>query len=120
MIRATTPTIQFIMPAGMYDGSKEILITFKQGKNILFDKLNIYPFYGCIASTRIGYSISLDKTEIEANRYDIHLSQKETSMFDPLLALHIQVRFLTIYGEAYASNEKLMSVCDVLNDKEMI
>lgn len=104
MIRATTPIIKFILPAGLYEGSKKILITFKQGTSIVFNKYK---------------EDLIDSTSIAPNRYDIHLTQKETNMFNPNMSLKVQVRFLTTNGEACVSKEKLINVRDVLNDEEL-
>lgn len=104
MIRATTPTIEFILPEGIYDNSKQILVTFKQGDKIVFEK---------------NKADLVDATQEEANKYKVHLTQKETIMLDSSKSLRIQLRFLTNDDEAYVSNKKVMAVKDVLNDKEM-
>lgn len=105
ILRATTPTFIFNFPEGMYEGSKEILITFKQGNKIIFDKLK-------------DDLVANDDPEIEGS-HAIHLTQKEANMFDPSRALKIQVRFLAHDGEVCASIENIFSVQDVLNDKEL-
>lgn len=104
MIRATTPKIEFIFPDGIYENSKKILITFKQGDKIVFEKEK---------------NDLLDATQEEANKYVIKLTQKETIMFDSSKSLKIQLRFLSNDGESYVSNIKTVTVKDVLNDKEI-
>ena len=105
MIRATTPTFIFSFPDGMYEDSKEILITFKQGDKIIFDKYK--------------KDLVIDESE-ESVTHNINLTQKEANMFDPSKALKIQVRFLSNYGEVRASIENIFKVEDVLNDKELM
>lgn len=104
MIRATTPTFVFTFPDGMYESSKEILITFKQGDKIVFDKY------------KKDLVVNSDE---EILTYSIHFTQKEANMFDPSKALKIQVRFLANDGEVCASTERVFRVEDVLNDKEL-
>ena len=105
MIRATTPIIEFIFPEGMYEMSKEILITFKQGNKIIFDKHK---------------EDLIEDTALTPGKYYIKLTQNETNMFLPNISLKIQVRFLTLEGDALASKIKEISVHDVLNDEELI
>lgn len=101
MIRATTPTIEFILPEGMYENSKEILITFKQADKIILNKNKE------------------DLEKDENSKYHIKLTQAETNLFQANIELKIQLRFLSMAGDVCASTIKSVNVKDVLNDQEL-
>ena len=106
MIRATTPIHTYIFEQ---DPSQfeQILITYSQNNTIVMEKtkedLNIQEFSTC--NNDVKWKASF------------RLTQKDTKAFKPSKQVHVQVRVLTEYGEALASDIFTFSVSDVLNDE---
>jgi hypothetical protein len=98
MIRATTPTHTFELPFDYEQFVSKILITYKQGKDIILEK----------TENDISFS---------GNTVSFELTQEETNLFNGEMIVDIQVRVLTKGGEALASETWHKTVNDVLNDK---
>lgn len=90
MIRGTTPTHKFIFP---FDTSlcKEIKIIYAQADKVIFDK-------------------TATQCELDGNSVAVKLTQEETLRFDCKKPVQIQVRALTLGGDALASSIKLVDV----------
>lgn len=96
MIRATTPTHEYILPFNVENIDK-LLITYKQGEKIVLEKTEAdCAMEGVVAS--------------------FSLTQEEMNLFEAEI-VEIQVRILTTAGESIASNIITKTVFDVLNDK---
>ena len=123
MIRATTPKHTFIFENDPSIYSR-ILITYAQGDKIVMEKekddLTIeevtveVPDNDC--STNDG-----ETTKTEWHAW-YRLTQDETKKFQatPGNQVKVQVRVLTVAGEALASDKKTITVQDVLNDEVLI
>ena len=98
MIRATTPTHSFELPFDYEQFVGKILITYKQGNNIILEK----------TENDISFS---------GNTVSFELTQEETNLFNGEMIVDIQVRVLTKGGEALASDTWHKTVIEVLNDK---
>ena len=98
MIRATTPTHKFVLPFDYASYVKELLITYRQGNEIILEK------------DKNGVSF-------DGNTIYLHLSQEETNLFKVNISVDIQVRVLTNRNEAMASEIYKLSVKEVLNDE---
>ena len=104
MIRATTPTHEFVFsenPAGFI----RILITYSQDDKIVLEK----------------HKENLTFTETETGEFvgSFRMTQEEANLFsvDPV---QVQVRVLRTDGEALASNKSTFKVEDVLDDEVLI
>lgn len=104
MYRATTPIHTFSLPISTAD-CKDILITYKQGKNIVLEK---YMDDRVLPS---GMTIN-NKT------ITIVLTQEESKLFKAVAAT-VQVRILTDAGTVCASDIFNFKVKDVLDDDEL-
>ena len=100
MYRATTPTHTFELPFEYEQYVEKILITYKQGDEIVLEK-------------------SENDIVVDGKVVSFQLTQEETNLFKPNIMCDIQIRILTIGGQAYASQEWHRTVEDVLNDKEL-
>lgn len=112
MIRATTPKHSFIFAEDPAQFEK-ILITYKQGGNIVLEKTQD--------------DLTFEEQENPCSGETEHvawyrLSQEETKLFSPTGGgtCQVQVRVLTPGGEALASDKKNISVQDVLNDEVLV
>ena len=98
MIRATTPTHEFVLPFDYEQFVGKILITYSQDDEIVVEKTE-------------------NDIAIVGNSISIKLTQEETAVFKPNKYVKVQVRILTLGGEALASDIISKPVCDVLNDE---
>lgn len=98
MYRATTPTHTFELPFDCEQFVSKILITYKQGSNIILEK------------TESDVSISGKNVQFQ-------FTQEETNLFKPNIICDIQIRVLTKGGQSLTSQEWHKTVEDVLNDK---
>lgn len=98
MYRATTPTHTFELPFDYEQFVDKILITYKQGNDIILEKT---------------------ETDIEHDKKTVsfQLSQEETNLFSGDSVVRIQVRVLTKGGESIVSEEIQIMAKEVLNDK---
>ena len=96
MRRATTPIHKFTFPVSP-ETFEKILITYSQGRNIIFEK------------TREDLTIS-------DNSVSFHMTQEEANKFKVNEPVRVQVRALTYAGDAVASKIVQVSVGEVLND----
>ena len=112
MIRATTPKHQFIFNVDPTEFEK-ILITYKQGENVVMEKTESDLTF------EEGTNECTNETEYIAW---FRMTQEETKKFDATCGsiCQVQVRVLTVNGEALASDKKTISVQDVLNDKVLV
>lgn len=99
MYRATTPTFNFTFDVDPDATFTEILVTFKQGNNILINKNKS--------------DLTFKEDGVTAS---FTLTQEETNKFDPRKFVSIQVRALTTDNEAVAFKIIKTTVFDVLND----
>lgn len=99
MIRGTTPTLEFSLPFGT-DLIKEVYISFAQGVNIVLEK----TLEDCVCSGEM---------------LTVRLTQKDTLMFAHGMLVDIQLRVLTVNGEALASDIIRTSVERILKDGEI-
>lgn len=140
MIRATTPKHTFIFETDP-DAFSRILITYAQGNDIIMEKekddLTIeaveVPICHCCedfsgfsdeenGSSDSGSSDPIEEeTRTEWHAY-FRLTQEETKKFKatPGAQVRVQVRVLTYAGEALASDKKIITVQDVLNDEVLV
>lgn len=105
MRRGTTPILEFSIEDKLgrpFDVSTLVnkgVITFKQGSNIVLEK-------------------RLSDCDVEENVISFKLSQEETLKFNAGIDVKVQCRFLdTIETNALATDIKIMSVSDVLNEE---
>ena len=99
MIQGTTPTHKFNIPI---DAStiKSVRITYAQQGNVLLTK-------------------ETADCRIDGNIVELKLTQEETLLFNEFSSVQIQMRILTIGGDALAS--ELMRVpCGAILDKEVL
>ena len=97
MRRLTTPTHRFTLPLAVSD-CKEVLITYAQGSRRVLDK-------------------RLADMEADGNTVVLHLTQEDTAKFAAASDVDVQVRVLTLDGDALASVVMRIAVKDVLNDE---
>lgn len=97
MIRGTTPTHKFNIP---FDTSlvDEVKITYAQDDEIILIK-------GTTDCTLLD------------NAIEVKLSQEDTFKFDHNKVVQIQIRILTIHGEALASVVEKIGVSKCLDDE---
>ena len=99
MIRATTPTHIFTFPDELNPADCErILVTYSQG------------------STRV---LELTEEDVSVDGQDVKytLTQEQTNLFTDVKQAKVQVRVLTVSGDALASDIIPFSVKPVLNDE---
>lgn len=122
IIRGTTPYHSFILPI---ESSKiaDLSIAYMQNEELLFEKtLRDVTISDVNTSTENGSvePISGEETEVYC-QIDVHLTQEDTLKlkFYPAAIknmLLIQIRLLTIDGEAYASEPMKERIYGVLRD----
>lgn len=99
MKRATTPKHTFTLPFSYSEYISKLLITYKQGVQIILTR-------------------SEEEVEVENDREIIvELTQEETKGFSPNIPVLIEIRALTIGGDAIASDIMETRVENVLNDE---
>jgi hypothetical protein len=99
MIRATTPRHIFGLEFPYEGNVKKILITYKQGEEIVVEK------------TEKDVSVENEKDVV------VNLTQEETNRFLGGKPVEIQLRVLTEGNDALASDPILLMVENVLNDE---
>lgn len=97
MIRATTPTHTIELPFGR-DYIKRLLITYKQGGNIVLEKTE-------------------EDVTFDGNVVSYDLTQEETRQFKAGMQVKLQIRVLSHNGKAPATRTFTLPVDDVLNDE---
>lgn len=121
IIRGTTPYHSFILPI---ESSKiaDLSIAYMQNEELLFEKtLRDVTISGVNTSTENGSVEPIsEETEVYC-QIDVHLTQEDTLKlkFYPTAIknmLLIQIRLLTIDGEAYASEPMKERIYGVLRD----
>lgn len=99
MIQGTTPTHRFTIP---FDASviSKVRVTYAQQGKVLLTK---------------------DETEcsLEGNVIELKLTQEETLLFDEFSSVQVQVRVLTVAGDALAS-DLIRVPCGAILDKEVL
>lgn len=100
MIRGTTPTHIFDLP---FDTAviKQIKIIYAQGDCVVFTK-------------------DAKTCHMGTNTVTVKLTQEETLMFDCRNHVQIQIRVLTLGGEALASDIQSVSVGKCLDNEVMV
>lgn len=99
MKRATTPTHTFTLPFN-YDGVVDkLLLSYAQSGNIVLEK------------TEKQVKVKNEKEIV------VRLTQEETNLFSEDAPVKIQMRILTIGGDAMASDPFLIQIEEVLNDE---
>lgn len=98
MRRGTTPTHTFLVPIDASDVKMVRVIYSQQNRVVLTKEYNTY---------RDGKLV-------------VKLSQKDTLAFDSNLLAQIQVRVLTLAGEALASNIIQTCVSRILEDEVLV
>ena len=100
MIRGTTPTHKFELP---FDTAmlKEIKIIYGQDDNVLFAK-------------------RLSDCDLDGNMVSVTLAQEDTLQFNSEKLVQIQIRALTINGDAPATKIMLKSVYMCLDDEVLV
>lgn len=100
MIRGTTPTHTFTLPC---DASmvKEVMIIYAQGDAEIFHK----DTENCVLG---GETVS------------ITLTQEDTFLLDHKKSVQIQIRVLTIGGDALASSIKTVPIKKCLNEEVLV
>jgi len=101
MIRATTPTHEFVFSENPSSFSR-ILITYSQDEKIVLEKEKS--------------NLSFRQTETGEYVGSFRMTQAESNLFSPD-PVQVQVRVLRTDGEALASNKTTLKVEDVLNDE---
>ncbi len=97
MYRLTTPQHTFTLP---FDTSlvKNLIVSYGQGEGEVLTK-------------------ELEDCTLEGKLVKVRLSQEDTKKFTPDVPVKIQIRLLTVAGEALASREYIVRCEDVLNDE---
>lgn len=112
MIRATTPKHIFLF-GDDHDPAeyKRILITYAQGDDIVLEKtkddLTIETIVNEDTGDLLGYKAWFRMTQDETKKFRANAGK----------LVQVQVRALTVEGEALASDKRIVSVQDVLNDE---
>lgn len=104
MIRATTPKHIFVFDTDINPASySRILITYSQNNKIIMEK-------------------EKDDLTIENNTVWFRMTQEDTNRFRAGndCPVQVQVRVLTVAGEALASEKRTLTVQDVLNDEVLV
>lgn len=97
MIRATTPTHRFTLPFDYTQYVKKILITYSQRGAIVLEK-------------------NQNDVQVNGNIVSYKLTQEETNLFSNG-DVRIQVRVITKYDDALASDICVVHIDNVLNDE---
>lgn len=100
MRRATTPTHEFTLPIDAALVSR-FLATYTQDGKIVLEKREA------------------DMT-IDGNVWRVKLTQEETNLFAGRKLAHVQIRALTVGGDALASDEYPVYVSPVSNDEVLV
>lgn len=98
MIKGTTPTHKFSVPAEVVGKIKEIKITYEQN----------------------GVDIITKRTEdctVSGDEVSVRLTQTDTFMFDHEAVVNIQIRILTVNGDALASFPLQVNAVECLDDE---
>ena len=104
MVRTSTPTHIFTVKhdeGSLTDILKGLLITYKQGNNIVLEK-------------------RMEDVTIEGDTIRVKLTQEETKKFKAGQVVLVQVRSLLITGDSIPSPIFHIDVGDVLNDEVML
>ena len=112
MYRATTPKHTFIFEVDPEEMFEQILITYVQNGEIILEKEKsdlTFSDDGCGCGCN-KYSASLELSQEEANLFSAESRSTAT----------VQVRVRTYDGHVFASDEKHISVKNVLNDEVLI
>ena len=102
MYRATTPTHTFTLPIDTSTLS-EILVSYKQGP-VTLDKH--------YQDSTLPSGMTLDGEKVI-----VKLTQDETKLFRPNAQADVQVRVLTVSGDAHASKRFGITINSVINDE---
>lgn len=105
MYRATTPTHTFKLNIET-DQLKTILVTYKQGNTTLEKRYE----NGTLPS---GMTLS-------GKNVIVKLTQEETLMFDERQFARVQLRALSLAGDAYASQKFSLNVNGVFNEEILV
>ena len=100
MYRLTTPQHRFNLPLET-ERIADLIVSYGQGRTEVLNKRK-------------------DNCALEGNTVIVKLTQQETKLFKPDVPVKIQIRLLTVDGEALASCEYLVKCKDVLNDEVLI
>lgn len=99
MIRATTPTHTFTFPDEVNPADCErILVTYTQGGEKVLE-------------------LTEDDATVDGQDVKYTLTQEQTKLFSDFRQAKVQVRVLTVYGDALASDIIPFTVNPVLNDE---
>ena len=105
MYRASTPKQIFIFPTDIREYADEVLITYAQNGNIVFEK----------------QKSDLEFVEQVGDdfKFAFYLTQEETNLFKPNLSVEVQVRIKTLGPNPKVIPSEIfrISVKDVLNDE---
>ena len=119
IIRGTTPYHNFILPI-LAEQIEAVYVTYLQNNEVILDKSNLtddFDINNLLDLENANMEI-LTPEERESSQLTIHLSQEDTLKFHFYPAAKkniavIQIRILTIDGEAFASmpiNERIFGV----------
>lgn len=97
MIRGTTPTHTFKIPLDV-SGVKSVMVIYGQNNVEVFRK-------------------ETDDCTLEGNSISVTLTQEETLKFNHSHNVQIQIRVLTVTGNALASDIKVVTVGQCLNSE---
>lgn len=98
--RGTTPTIEYILPENVSASAiKRLNVAFSQNGNLILQK-------------------SISDCVIDGNIITVKLSQKDTLRFKKG-DVSMQIRIVTNDDEAFASDEMVTSVSEILRDGEI-
>lgn len=97
MRRGTTPTFTFELPFDITTLSR-VRIIFSQEDNVIFVK-------------------ELNECQVSGNILSVELTQEETFKFDCKKTAQIQIRVLTLGGEAPASDVMVVDVMKCLDNE---
>ena len=112
MIRATTPKHIFLFePYTDPADFAKILITYTQGDKIVLEKTK--------DDLTMETIIDEGTNELLGYKAWFRMTQEETKLFQANSGknVKVQVRALTVEGEALASDKRIVTVQDVLNDE---
>ena len=100
MIRGTTPTHTFNIP---FDTSmvKEVKVTYAQDDTVVLEKRT-------------------SDCELDGQRIIVTLTQEDTFLFDCKKAVEIQIRVLTVGGDALGSVPEKVGVSKCLDDEVLV
>lgn len=112
MYRATTPKHTFIFDVDPAETFDKILITYAQNGKIILEK----------NKEELSFSETMNECCGRQYTASLELTQEETNMFSAGSrgVVSIQVRVRTYDGQVLASDEKHISVKNVLNDEVLL